>query len=150
MFEKCTTKTEVCNGKVIHYIVAANALARCRIVANSNTASFSIKTISCETNNILFSDNYWKPEKINDTFWKNIWNKDKVTLNSFQKFAYVRNSLHLKSFAWNRDCPISSKLQMSRSWPRPFERALIEFYKCLPASFHAWFLKENIFLVMFY
>ena len=32
--------------------------SRSRIVANSNTTSFSIKTILCETNNILFSKNY--------------------------------------------------------------------------------------------
>ena len=30
-------------------------------------------------------------------------------LNSFRNFAYVSNYLHLKSFAWKRDCPISSK-----------------------------------------
>ena len=35
----------------------ANDLARSRIVTHSNAASFSIKTILCETN-ILFSKNY--------------------------------------------------------------------------------------------
>ena len=40
-------------------------------------------------------------------------NKD--TSDSFRKFAYVSSYLHLKSFAWKRDCPISSKLQTSHS-----------------------------------
>ena len=43
---------------VIHKIVAANALARSRIVTHSNTALVSIKTFLCETYNILFSKNY--------------------------------------------------------------------------------------------
>ena len=63
VFEKGTIKIELCNGKryikkLYTEIVAANALARSRIVAHSNTASFSIKTTLCETNNILFSKNY--------------------------------------------------------------------------------------------
>ena len=29
-------------------------------------------------------------------------------------FVYGCNYVHLKSFAWKRDCPISSKLQKSR------------------------------------
>ena len=40
--------------------------------------------------------------------------KGKVTLDSFRNFVYVSNYVHLKSFAWKRDCPISLKLQMSR------------------------------------
>ena len=39
-------------------IVAANILARSRIVTHSNAASFSIRTILCENTNILFSKNY--------------------------------------------------------------------------------------------
>ena len=35
------------------------------------------------------------------------------TLDSFQNVAYAKSYLHLKSFAWKKDCPISSKLQMS-------------------------------------
>ena len=31
------------------------------------------------------------------------------------QFADVSSYLHLKSFAWKRDCPIPSKLQTSRS-----------------------------------
>ena len=38
--------------------VAANALARSRIVAHSNAVSFLIKTILCENTNILLSKNY--------------------------------------------------------------------------------------------
>ena len=41
-----------------------------------------------------------------------------VTLDSFRNFANVSSYLHLKSFAWKRDCPISSKLQTSRGSPR--------------------------------
>ena len=39
-------------------------------------------------------------------------NKGDVTLDSFRNFVYVNNYVHL-SFAWKRDCPISSKLQTS-------------------------------------
>ena len=37
------------------------------------------------------------------------------TLDTFQNFAYAKSYLHLKSFAWKKDYPISSKLQMSWS-----------------------------------
>ena len=61
-FEKCTTKTELLNGKSyiknLHKIVAANALARSRIVTHSNAVSFSIKTILCENTNISFTKKY--------------------------------------------------------------------------------------------
>ena len=40
--------------------------------------------------------------------------KIKVKSNIFLNFAYVRKYLHLKSFTWKRDCPISSKLQTSQ------------------------------------
>ena len=36
-------------------------------------------------------------------------------LDSFRNFAYVTIYLHLKSFNWERDCPISLKLQTSRN-----------------------------------
>ena len=44
--------------KVTHLIVAANTLARSRIVTHSNAALLSMKTIFCETNNSLISKNY--------------------------------------------------------------------------------------------
>ena len=37
---------------------SCKALARSRIVTHSNAASFSIKTILCKNNNILFSKDY--------------------------------------------------------------------------------------------
>ena len=40
--------------------------------------------------------------------------KGEVTLDSFPSFAYVSSYLRLKSFAWKRDCAISSKLQIPR------------------------------------
>ena len=49
--------------------------------------------------------------------------------DSSRNFAYVSSYWHLKNFAWKRDCPISSKPQMSRSWWRPFLKALIGFSK---------------------
>ena len=55
--------------------------------------------------------------------------KARLPRTVFENFAYVCNYLHLKSFAWKRDCPISSKLQTSRIWQRSFKKALIEFYK---------------------
>ena len=45
-------------AQAVHWIVAANDLEPSRIVTHNNTASFSIKTILCETNNIPFSKNY--------------------------------------------------------------------------------------------
>ena len=90
------------------------------IVTHSKAASFSIKFILCENTNILFSSNYWKLDKMNARFWKNIFNKGKVRLSSFQNFAYFSNYLHLKSFGWKRDCLISSKLETPRLSPRPF------------------------------
>ena len=53
-------------------------------------------------------------------------------LDSFQNFVYGSNYVHLKSFAWRRDCPMSSKLQGSRIWPRSFNKTLIKFYKLHP------------------
>ena len=47
-------------------------------------------------------------------------------MDSFRNFVYVSNYVHLKSFAWKRDCPISSKLQTSQIWPRSFNKALID------------------------
>ena len=40
---------------------------------------------------------------MNATFYKNILNKGKVMLDSFQNFTRVNSYLHLKSFAWKRD-----------------------------------------------
>ena len=53
-------------------------------------------------------------------------------MDSFRNLVYVCNYVHLKSFAWKRDSPISEKLQTSRIGPRSFKKALIEFYKLYP------------------
>ena len=45
-------------SKVIHQVVAPNVFAHSYIATHKNTASFSIKTTLCETNDILFSKNY--------------------------------------------------------------------------------------------
>ena len=37
--------------------------------------------------------------------------KARLPWTVFENFAYVSSYLHLKSFAWKRDCPISSKLR---------------------------------------
>ena len=58
---KHTTKTGLLNGYIKQFanrFVAANALARSRIVTHINAASFLIKAISYENTNILFSNNY--------------------------------------------------------------------------------------------
>ena len=47
-------------------------------------------------------------------------------MDDFPNFVYISNYLHLKSFVWERDFPISSKLQTSWIWPRSFKKALIE------------------------
>ena len=44
--------------KGMYQIVAANALARSRMVTCSNTASFLIASTLCETENILFRKSY--------------------------------------------------------------------------------------------
>ena len=67
---------------------------------------------------------------------RSIENKVKVTLNSFRNFVYVCNYVNLKSFAWKRDSPISSELQMSKVQPRSFKKAVIEFYKLHPNRKH--------------
>ena len=58
--------------KVMHYIIAANASWRYRMVTHINTSSFSMKNILCQTNNILLHKNYWKLGKMNARFWENI------------------------------------------------------------------------------
>ena len=59
-------------SKIYTLDLTVNVLARFHIVTQSNTVSFSIKIILCETNNILFSQNYWKLGKMNAIIWKNI------------------------------------------------------------------------------
>ena len=88
-----------------------------------------IWTTSFETKNILFNKNCWKIGEMNATFWKNIYNKGKVSLDIFWNFTYFSSALDLKSLACKRDFPLSSKLQTSRSWPRLVWKVLIEFCK---------------------
>ena len=69
-FEKCTTKTKLCNResyikKLYTRFAAGNARTCSRIVTRSTTVSFSIKITLCETNNIAFSKNYSKLGKTN-------------------------------------------------------------------------------------
>ena len=45
-------------------------------------------------------------------------------MDSFRNFVCVSNYMHLKSFVWKRNCPISSELQTSRIWPRSFNKTL--------------------------
>ena len=97
---------------------------------------FIEKTILCENTNTFFSKNHWKLGKMNVRFWKNILDKGKVTFDSFRNFVCVSNYVHVKSFAWKRGCPISSKLQTSRIWPRQFRKALTELYKLHPNRKH--------------
>ena len=79
--EKCSTKTDICNGK--SYIKNLYTRLELQMLVN-----------------ILFSKNYWKLGKVNARFWKNIENIGKVTWDSFQNFAYY---LNLKSFPWKQD-----------------------------------------------
>ena len=41
-------------------------------------------------------------------------------VGQFSKFCYVSSYMHLKSFAWKRDCLLSQKLQMPKSSSTPF------------------------------
>ena len=50
--------------------------------------------------------------------------KGKVASDSFQNFAYVSNYLHLKSFTWKRDYPISSKHKHRKSGKDHSRKAL--------------------------
>ena len=84
--------------KVILYIVAANAISH-SIVTQKNCF--------CQTSNILYSNNYQKLGKMNASFWKNIWNKGKITLDSFRNFAYVSSYLPLYR-KWSFPLRISS------------------------------------------
>ena len=65
-------------------------------------------------------------------------------LNSFRNFAYVSNYLHLKSFAWKRDCPISSKQQTSQI----IIRVLVSFYRVLQFTFKWKTLKQSVCFLM--
>ena len=70
-FQKYIIKTWRYNGKryikkLKNYVVAANALARFRIVMQSNAVPFLIKIILCETTNILFGKNFLKQGKMNE------------------------------------------------------------------------------------
>ena len=67
------------------------------MVTHSNTASFSMKTILYQTNNILFRKNYSKLGKMNTRFWKNISNKSKVSLDVF-KILLSQQLLAFKEF----------------------------------------------------
>ena len=60
-------------------------------------------------------------------------------LDSFRNFVYLSNHVHLKSFAWKPDCPISSKLQTSRIWPRSFILPVTSKWKTLKQP--VYFLK---------
>ena len=56
--------------------------------------------------------------------------KTKVRLRwKLSKFFLLQQLFTFKDFAWKRDCPISSKLQTSRTLQRSFKKSLIEFYK---------------------
>ena len=54
-FDNCTGENMCYIKKVTNSVVAANALARSCIVVHCNTASFLIKTTSCETTSILLN-----------------------------------------------------------------------------------------------
>ena len=100
--------------KNLYHIVAMIVLKCCHKVTHCYAALFSIKTLFCKTN-IFYSLEKWIWDKTKYWFWKYIKNKDKITLESFQYFAYVSNYLHLKSFAWKQDYKISQKLQMPQT-----------------------------------
>ena len=86
--------------KIMHQFVATNDLARFRIVTHSYAASFSLKVILCETNNIFYSLGNCICHKSNSIFWMYSKNNGEVTLDSFRNFAYVSSYLRLKCFAW--------------------------------------------------
>ena len=102
-----TFKRQKLYAKVIHWIVATDALARFHIVTYSYAALFSRKINLCETKSIFYSLRNCVWQKMNDIFWMFIKNKDEVTLDSFRNFAYLSSYLRLKRFAWKRDYVIS-------------------------------------------
>ena len=87
--------------KLLYHTIAIICLKCFRIVTHCYTASFSIKTLFCKTNNIFYSleNPIW--DKTKQWFWKYMKNKGKIMLESFRNFAYVCSNLHLNSFAWN-------------------------------------------------
>ena len=105
--------------KLLYHIVVMIMLKRFCILTHCWASSFFIKTSFCKTyifysleNRIWDKTKYW--------FWKYIKKKGKVTLESFRNLSYVSSYLHLKSFAWKRDCLISQKVQMPKTLSRPF------------------------------
>ena len=117
-FEKCTTKTELCDGKSyieklytrLQLQMPLHVSAQLSIVTQpcfqqeplyvKLTTFFLAKTIEHQAKRTLDSESRFKI---------------KVTLDNFRKFANISSHSHLKSFAWKRYCPISSKLQTSQS-----------------------------------
>ena len=57
-----------------------------------------------------------------------------MMLDSFRNFAYVTIYLHLKSFTWKRDCPISLKPETSQNLQGTSKNLLQSF-----AEFHLSF-----------
>ena len=56
-------------------------------------------------------------------------NEDQLILGNFINSGYFSSYLQTITFGWKRDCAISSKLKCDNDWPRPFQKALINFFK---------------------
>ena len=91
--QNVTFKQEKLYEKVIHYIVAINALADFRIVTHSH-----VKIILCETNNIFYSLGNCVWHKMNNMFWKYIKNKGNGHVGQFSKFCLPQQLFAFKEF----------------------------------------------------
>ena len=91
-FKNWTFQWQKVYKNVINWIVAANALARFRIVTHCYATSFSRKIILYETNNIYSLGNQ-KWDKTNSWSLKYIESKYELRLDSFANFAYVSSYL---------------------------------------------------------
>ena len=67
-------------------------------------------------------------------------------LDSFRNFAYVSSYLHLKSFAWKRDCVISSKLKSCYR----VQKAILKSSYRVPQVVSKWkTLKQPVYFLRF-
>ena len=110
-FEKCTTKTELFNGKRYtkrykKFSYTLNCTLKC---PSTFPYSYGLihhlvfeKNYFIWTNNIFYSLRNQKWDKTNSWSLKYIENKYEVTLDFFANFAYVSSYLDLKDFAWKR------------------------------------------------
>ena len=71
-FEKCTSKSELCNGKAYFKKLYSRLELQMPLHVPAQLRLITQPRILCKTNNYFFAKNFWKLGKMNARFWKNI------------------------------------------------------------------------------